>query len=293
MGSVSLRKRIIYGCLFEETNHIYIGLTSTFKKRIDEHHYRGNSAVYQYIKKTNLKPKILKLTKFISEDDAPKQEIYFMEKYKNDGYTLLNRCKGGNLGGGSGNLKWTKEKVLNLCKNYESIIGFKKENRGAYQTACRLGYLNEVSEIIGYNKSPKNYWSFEKCIKGILERCNYSDHRIKTFEGGYHNIRNIYKVSNFTNDYFKTKRIVLNNTYRNKFGFVKCSLIEYIIDNGCHTSSEILYELIMNKSSKKEIKGRLKSNDQLTENIYKIIKTLYDMKLENIDYLNDSIYHTQ
>jgi predicted GIY-YIG superfamily endonuclease len=286
MDTSIIIKRMIYACLFEKTKHIYIGLTCNLKKRIGEHHSSKNSAVYLYINKTKIKPKILKLTDFINQFDASKQEEYFMKKYENDGYTLLNRCKGGNLGGGHNNTKWTKEKVLKICENYDSIIKFKKENRVAYQTACRLNYLNEVGDVIGYNRKPKNYWSLKNCIKGVLERNSYSDKRKENFQGGYYNIRTKFKIIEYTNNFYKTMFETIKGdqySYKKNRGRnrLKISLVEYIINNDCNTTSEILYNIIVNKSTKKEIKNLLNSDDELTKNIYDIIKTLYPIDFEN------------
>ena len=90
--------RIIYAYIFEENKTIYIGLTKNFHKRNRLRIYKNNDSVMNYIKMYKIKPKILFLTKFISAKEAQLKEIEFINKYKSNGWNLLNQVKGGSLG---------------------------------------------------------------------------------------------------------------------------------------------------------------------------------------------------
>jgi len=272
--SVNLNKRMIYSFVFEETKHVYVGLTSTFKKRIFEHHRSENSSVYQYMKNVNVKPKILKLTDFIDCDEAQKMELYYAVKYRNEGYTLLNKQKPGSLGGGM--TKWYKDDILKLAENYNSIVNFKNNNRGAYQTAFRLGFLDELGSVIGYSKNRKNYWTFENCIKGVIERYCLSDDKKETFSGGGHKIRNIFKIKKEVQDYFNELDKLIGSKNK-KSKYYRYNLIDYLMEIGYDISSDAIFELIRNRSSKNNIVKELRLSDKNAEEIHCVIKNLYSI----------------
>jgi predicted GIY-YIG superfamily endonuclease len=100
-------KRIIYAYEFTD-NYVYVGLTCNLKKRLRTHLCDKDSSVYKHIKETNLIPIYKLLTDYISIFEASEQEIYYIEYYKKIGFTMLNKIKGGGLGGYY--IKYNKEK---------------------------------------------------------------------------------------------------------------------------------------------------------------------------------------
>lgn len=141
-------KRLIY--VFEFSNKsAYIGLTSNFEYRIKTHteHQvkRKNSSVYKYIVKTNLPYTIKKLTEYIDVDLSIIKESEFIEKYRNDGWNIINIAKAGSIGS---NLKWNKDKVINEVKKYNSISEFRKKSSGAWDAARRNGWLIDCENTI-------------------------------------------------------------------------------------------------------------------------------------------------
>lgn len=92
------QERLIYAYEFED-NHVYIGLTNDFRFRDFKRNNDQNDAVTIHKNKTNLTPNIKFLTEKIEASEASKMEIYFMEIYTKNNWILLNRCKGGSLGG--------------------------------------------------------------------------------------------------------------------------------------------------------------------------------------------------
>ena len=91
--------RIIYSYEFPD-NSVYVGLTKDFKLREKSRKNNINDAVTKHINKTNLIPKILYLTDFIPAKEAQIKEQEFINEYKNKGWNILNRVKGGSIGGG-------------------------------------------------------------------------------------------------------------------------------------------------------------------------------------------------
>ena len=59
-------------------------------------------------------------------------------------------------------LKWTKEVISDLVKDYDTKLEFRRENQSAYVIACRNGWWDEISEhlISKSNKDPKYIYLF-------------------------------------------------------------------------------------------------------------------------------------
>lgn len=94
-------KRALYVWEFDDKS-AYIGLTFNYKKRHRDHKKQG--PVYRKLKDT--KGKFVKFNKWYKAKEAKRQEELLIEKYSNEGWTILNSAKAGSLGGG--NRKWTK-----------------------------------------------------------------------------------------------------------------------------------------------------------------------------------------
>ena len=92
--------RLIYSYEFLD-NSVYVGLTKNFKIREIHRKRNKNDSVTKHIKNTNLKPKIKFLTEFIPAIEAQKIEQFYIDKYKLEGWNILNKTKAGSLGGNS------------------------------------------------------------------------------------------------------------------------------------------------------------------------------------------------
>lgn len=90
--------RIIYAYIFGETKTIYIGLTLNLEKRKKQRIKNNKDSVTEYINKTNLIPEIIILTDYLPAKTAQKMEDFYINKYKNNNWNLLNKVKGGSLG---------------------------------------------------------------------------------------------------------------------------------------------------------------------------------------------------
>jgi hypothetical protein len=103
------KDRIVYAYTFPEQNLAYIGLTGNPKKRAGSHKSlkaQKTTAVSRYIRETGLEPKykIVSATEdnpsgLVHEDEAAQLECMNMEKYKKEGWQLLNLAPCGSKGG--------------------------------------------------------------------------------------------------------------------------------------------------------------------------------------------------
>ena len=103
------KDRIVYAWTFPEQNYAYIGLTGSEKTRVRAHKSlkaQKTTAVSRYIRETGFAPeyKVISATEenpsgLVDEKEAARLECYYMEKYKKDGWQLLNLAPCGSLGG--------------------------------------------------------------------------------------------------------------------------------------------------------------------------------------------------
>lgn len=156
--------RLIYSFEFPD-NHVYIGLTYNPKNRYSNHMKYGT--VFNYMNETGLTPIFKILTDYMDKEIASKMEGIKVKEYKDNGCNILNKAKTGNLGGGCKILIWTKEKCQESAKNFKSRTEFQKNEVGAYESALRNEWLDEIcSHMLGY--IPK--WPKELC-KELAIKC--------------------------------------------------------------------------------------------------------------------------
>lgn len=217
--------RCIYACEFSD-NHVYVGLTFNYEKRIKQHLRDKKSAVFQHL--AVCKNYIFKkLTEYINYNLASIKESEFEEYYKNNGWVSLNRCKTGGLGSNKPGFirKWTKNKCLELfeiCKTYNEYV---KNYPGAINYAMRNNFIEEIKKH--YNVKKREDWSEEKCINLLSSCTSISDYQ-KKYVGAY-------------NFLYKNKKLfILRNYYQPQ-------------QRGAWSFNEI-YELAKKYKTKKEFR---------------------------------------
>jgi len=183
--------RYIYVFEFND-KHVYIGLTWNYNKRIYshlKHKKKKNSAVYKHIKKTKLLPKFKLLTKEkIDEKIAAKLETMFIKTYRKNGWVILNKTKGGQLGGN--NRKWDDKKIKKEALKYQTKKEFKEKASGAYQAALRYNLIDEVCSHMFNKKKPPFYWTEEKLIEET-KKYNRKSELKKHSQYVYHRLREL------------------------------------------------------------------------------------------------------
>lgn len=161
----NLKKRCIYSYEFSD-NSVYVGLTYSLKKRDSERKLKINDAVTQHILKININPILKQLSEYIPIDDAVKLENLYLNKYKNEGWNILNRAKTGSLG--FVKLYWNKERCGEEALKYPSKITFMRNSRSAYNSARKNMWLEEITR---HMKTPirKIIWTYDKCKSEALK----------------------------------------------------------------------------------------------------------------------------
>jgi len=177
-----------YVFYFNNIKYAYVGVTDNLKRRKYEHLNKNssNSSVFEFICKNNInKNDIIYNVEFInidSENIASNLEIKYENKYKEDGYILLNKIKAGNLGGNG--KKWTIEKCIELINSCKTVNEFIKKYYGAYSYIRKHKLQELLFKNLKYNKMPNNYWTYEMCIEKVYLCKSYSEF-VKQYSGAY------------------------------------------------------------------------------------------------------------
>jgi len=147
-------------------NHAYIGITYDIKRRTHDRENCKTDAVTKYINISGLIPILKILTKYIPVDEAVILEGEYVEKYKNDGWIILNRVKTGSIGSVK---KWTFEKCKEIALKFNNKRDLKKEFNGAYQVMCENKWLNELCLHMIELQKPKGFWNYENCKNEFIK----------------------------------------------------------------------------------------------------------------------------
>jgi|ERR1035437_854937 hypothetical protein len=165
-------KRLVYSYEFSN-NYVYVGITCNEKKR-NRDHFNGISPVREHMNRYKLKPiKKILTNGYINVEIASKLEGNYLEKYKNNGWHILNKNKTGGLGGNI--LYWTKEKCAEAALKCSTRKEFSIKYVSAYISARKNMWLNDICDHMIYKRRPKGYWNYETCKKAALKYSNRFD----------------------------------------------------------------------------------------------------------------------
>ena len=135
-------RRAIY--VFEfDTHAAYIGLSKNPRERLRDHLWDKNSAVYQYLQEHHCQYNFKCLTDYIDGNEAALKENEYIEKYRSEGWTVLNREKGGSLGW-SAKRKYSLEYLIEHGRRYKNRKEFKKHEMSLYNYASKYHCLDVV-----------------------------------------------------------------------------------------------------------------------------------------------------
>jgi predicted GIY-YIG superfamily endonuclease len=167
-------RRMVYVFLFND-KCVYVGLTWNITERKRNHLKDKTSSVYKHIKNTCSKYELIELTDYIDKDEASILEEEYINYYKNNGYIILNRMKGGGLGG------FRNEYTYDECEAAAKKFGCKSKftNSKYYLVAKRNNWLNNLSlhfnRPVVWNKK----WTKEICLEIAKQFSSREDFREK------------------------------------------------------------------------------------------------------------------
>lgn len=139
----------VYRWYFREHNTVYIGLTKNFRQRIkDELRYSTASPVKDFLSSTGCSYEVHEIYTGLSSEEASRLEIETIKASKEAGYQVLNRNRGGALGGGHAEPGYTKVYIIAKYDKTGKYCGSIMREDGRIRVeeeAIRMEMSNECS----------------------------------------------------------------------------------------------------------------------------------------------------
>ena len=136
-----VKKSVVYSYEFSD-HSVYVGLTNSLNRRDQQHRerrYHSNGkpqydGVLDYSLKHNIEiPEVKILINNLTREESGLEEIKWIQYYKDNGWKIINRNRGGATGMGVINKsKWTHETVIEEAKKYKNMEQMYRENHSAY-----------------------------------------------------------------------------------------------------------------------------------------------------------------
>lgn len=240
----------VYAYVFEEYKTVYVGRTIRKEERDKEHIFGiKKDSVANFAKNNNISVPIMRIIEDnLTLEEGKEKEKFWIEEYKKNGFTLLNKTNGGESGKiGS---YWTYEKCEKIAKKYKTLAEFVKKDYMASQAAYRYKWIKKFNWLEQnkrtYKIKPIMYDSKEICTKDEItkEMCFEKALQCKTmkeFKTKYYTLCKIAKNNNWDDDYiwFKTQKA------NNYWTYEKCTEIakKYKTKKEFHKNYPYLYEI--------------------------------------------------
>ena len=159
--------RKIYVYEFED-GYAYVGLTFNTAQR-NSSHLTKDSPVSRHIKQTGAKHIFKELTTLLPIEKARQSEKYYIQKYKKEGWKMLNIKKGGEIGGGYVHEKEECREAASLCS---SRVEFEKRFSTLAKYARAHGWMDEICTHMPRLQSDHTK---EECRQEALKYCKRVD----------------------------------------------------------------------------------------------------------------------
>lgn len=163
----------VYAYYFEEFNAVYIGRTIDPQRRDHEHIINIDiDAVAKFAHEHHIPvPQMVILETDLTLEEGQDREDYWLNHYKSNGYSILNKAQTGKGKGSIGTIgagKWNKTTTLNESKKYKTRQEFRIGSVGAYTRALKQGWIKEYSWLTPSRNKGYNVWNYESCYEEAL-----------------------------------------------------------------------------------------------------------------------------
>lgn len=211
------KQHCIYAYKDFVNKYVYIGLTVNLKYRHNAHKKYSNYKKEQYdvVKQHFLNigedlPEPIILENNLTPTEAQNQENYWINKFSEEGWNILNIAETGIAKSSLGiiGFKWTYDACYEEAKKYKNRQQFHLQAAGAYDHARIHGWLNDYT---WFNNKIWNHWDYQQCIDTYnkLEIKNISTFS-KLYCGAYLWLKRHNMLIQFLND-IQYKRVRNNN----------------------------------------------------------------------------------
>lgn len=180
----------VYAYEFTDLNSVYVGRTleRRVKDRDKEHLFVDKDTVSLFASKHNISiPDMKILEDNLTIAEGVEKEAYYVKRYRNSGWIILNRAKTGSIGLLARN-KWTKQACYNEALKYKTKTEFYTNSGAAYDCARRHGWLKGYTWFIEKQK-PNGFWKdYDNCYNAARE-CNSMTEFVESYSAAYVNAK--------------------------------------------------------------------------------------------------------
>ena len=141
-----IKMQTIYVYEFSD-NSAYVGLTNDIVRRDFQHRHRQyhsngderRDGVLDYSISNNIEiPEVKILKENLTKKESQIEEQRFIKFYRKNGWNMINKNKGGSLGGNVNNVVWSKESIIEEAKKYKNKDQMRKYSRTAYNKMMNM-----------------------------------------------------------------------------------------------------------------------------------------------------------
>ena len=195
-------KRKVYVYTFAD-GYAYVGLTDDVKRRKNEHLHKYShkklSPVLRHHRETGEDYKYKELTEWLDAATAAKMEDAYIKKYKTDGWKMLNRMRGGGLGGNI--RKQNKAKAIQtIVSRYEYVEDFRNSEPEVYEELCSRKQFSKYCSNLKPRKKQRGYWTLERSV-AVIPECE----TVNVFQKRYSRAYRIVKDAGLLSEYYPEK----------------------------------------------------------------------------------------
>ena len=156
------REDYVYAYEFKKNKVAYIGRTGNVQRRHNEHSSDTDKICQYAISIGETIPEPIILHHGLKLKEGQKLECQEIERYKENGWTLLNSMKGGGIGGLANTL--SKSTVMREAKKYEYLKDLVNNNVRIYHILLRYGWLNECTWLKRLAVPPGHWDNYDNCL---------------------------------------------------------------------------------------------------------------------------------
>lgn len=200
-------KRKVYAYTFVD-GYAYVGLTDDVKRRKNEHLHKYThkkiSPVHRHYMDTGASYEYKELTDWLDAATAAKVEDGYIKKYKNEGWKMLNRKRGGDLGGNVRKAQTVKA-IQTIVSRYEYVEDFRENEPEVYGHLCRKQEFSKFCSGLKCKKKPSGYWTMESAI-AVIPECETA----AIFRKRYCQAYKIVKSAGLLDEYYPDKPVPHN-----------------------------------------------------------------------------------
>lgn len=195
-------RRKVYVYTFND-EYAYVGLTDDVKRRKNEHLHKYShkkvSPVLRHSRETGEDYKYKELTDWLDAETAAKVEDDYIKQYKADGWKMLNRMRGGGLGGNV--RKEHKVKAIRtIVSRYEYVEDFREKEPELYEELCNNHQFSQYCSGLKRQKKQSGYWTLERAV-AVIPECETAT----IFRKRYRQAYRVLKAAGRIAEYFPEK----------------------------------------------------------------------------------------